>query len=141
MAGRDSTRSQNDAGANPVTPSGSGSRNEGHCSGAATSGRVTSVNSYPGRATPKTATAVCPLSAPPGRTVAVACDIVLPRRNTVTSMSTGPGGTCAANTVVTDRSVSSGEASSAAMARTARAVTTPPWGRTGAFHWSLSSAR
>ena len=49
-AGRDSTRSQNDAGANPVTPSGRGSRNDGHWSGGGTSGHVTSVNSNPWRA-------------------------------------------------------------------------------------------
>ena len=139
-AGRDSTRSQNEAGANPVTPSGNGSRNDGHCSGGATSGQVTSVNSKPGRTTPNTAMAVCPLVAPSGRTVAVAWDIVLPRRRTVTSMSTGPGGTWAAKTVVTERSRSSGAPSSAAMARRASAVTIPPWGSTGAHHWSVSTA-
>jgi hypothetical protein len=56
-------------------------------------------------------------------------------------MSTGPGGTCAANTVVTERNVSSGADNSAAMARRASAVITPPWGSTGAFHWSLTTAR
>src|ERR1700730_8849990 len=112
MAGRDSTRSQNDAGGNPVTPSGSGSRNDGHCSGGGTTGQVTSVNLNPGRAVPKTAMAVCPAWAPSEWTVAVAWDIVRPRRSTETSMSTGPGGTWAANTVVTERSDSSGASSS-----------------------------
>ncbi len=83
---------------------------------------------------------MCPVAAPMGRTVAVAWDIVRPRRSTTTSTSTGPGGTCAAKTVVTERKDCSGRSSSAAMARSARAVTTPPWGSTGAFHWSLTTA-
>jgi hypothetical protein len=84
---------------------------------------------------------VCPALAPTGRTVAMTWDMVRPRRNTVTSMSTGPGGTWAANTAVTVRSGWSGSASSAAMARSISAVTIPPWGSTGASHWSLSTAR
>ena len=92
------------------------------------------MNSNPGRDPPNTATAVCPLRSPVGRTVAVAWDIVRPRRNTVTSMSTGPGGTWAANTVDTDRSASPGASNSMAMARKAKEVVIPPWGRTGAFH-------
>ena len=103
-------------------------------------GQVTSVNSNPWRDVPKTAVETCPLDAPAGRTVAVAWDIVLPRRSTTTSMSTGPGGTCAANTVVTERNDWSGVSRSAAMARSAMAVTTPPWGSTGAFHWSVTTA-
>jgi hypothetical protein len=37
--------------------------------------------------------------------VARACEIDRPRRSTSTSISTGPGCTCATNTDVTDRSL------------------------------------
>ncbi len=93
------------------------------------------------RGAPKTAMAVCPAPLPSLRTVAVTWLMVRPRRSTVTSMSSGPGATWAANTVVTERSACSGWASSAVMARRARALTMPPWGSTGAFHPSLMVAR
>jgi len=61
-------------------------------------------------------------------------------RRTVTSMSTGPGGTWPAKIVVTERSDCPGVPSAALIARSASAVVIPPWGSTGAFHWSLTTA-
>ena len=122
-------------------PSGSGSRNDGHSSGGGTTGATASVNWKPSRGAPNTASVVWPASAPGVRAVALSCEIERPRRSTVTSMSTGPACTCAANTVVTLRNVWSGSPSSAVIARTVVAVTRPPWGTTGQFHSSPMKAR
>ena len=105
---------------------GSGSRNDAHSDGRGTAGIETSVNSKPGRDAPKTAINECPAVSSTFRIVAVACDIERPRRSTVTSISTGPGRTCPANTVLTLRSGCSGTASSVSTARSAVAVTRPP---------------
>ncbi len=66
-----------------------------------------SVNVKPRRSAPKTATAVSPAGAPGLRIVAVHCEIDRPARNTVTSISTGPACTGAANTALMLRSACS----------------------------------
>jgi hypothetical protein len=90
---------------------------------------------------PKTASDVWPAGAPRERSVAPACDIVRPRRSTVTSMSTGPGSTCPANTTVIDRRRCVGASSSVRMALAATEVTRPPWGTSGQFHSAPMSVR
>jgi hypothetical protein len=64
----------------------------------------------------------------------VSCDIDRPRRSTPTSIVTGPGRTCAAYTVVTERRHCAGASSSACIARNATAVAKPPCGLIGAHH-------
>ncbi|HEX4775182.1 MAG TPA: hypothetical protein VFW74_00275 [Acidimicrobiia bacterium] len=98
------------------------------------------MNSKPGRVVPNTAVTVCPARSPGARIVAVACDMVRPRRSTATSISSGPDGTCATNTVFTVRNCSCGWSSSAIIARSATTVVIPPCGLTGAFQSSLNSA-
>ena len=60
--------------------------------------------------------------------------MVRPRRNVSTSTTSSPGATWAAKATATERRRWSGRASSAAMARSPMAVTTPPCGRIGALH-------
>jgi hypothetical protein len=62
------------------------------------------VNEKPARSRPNTASEVWPTSGlPAARTVAESCDIDRPRRSTATSTVTGPAGTGAAYTVVSER--------------------------------------
>jgi hypothetical protein len=86
------------------------------------------------------------------RTSARTWDSDRPRRSTVTSISTGPAATGAANTVVSVRSgtssaaapgsaAPSGPASSRAIARAVRAAITPPCGTIGQFQSALTSSR
>ena len=63
-----------------------------------------------------------------------------PRRRSSASTSTGPCGTWAAKVVCNVRSCWSGSSSSWAMARTASAVTMPPWGMGRRFQSSWMSA-